>query len=442
MSAPQRKPSMAFAKRGMGYLADIPEEGVSIALDRIHHSGGETRGELTVTRAEVVGSEHLPAHERGHLVRASWNVSSLTSRASMAKYLQARSNHVDWADLLEAFSLNVLRDERRGEPVVMVGRQPVTVGLRYAVAPIMPRDRATLLFAGGGTGKSTLAATLAASMALGQSLVPGWAVHDPGPVLVLDWEADWEEWNDRVAAVAYGAGFDAPELHYLAAKGSIVDMAERCAAVVAKEGIRLLVVDSMGMATPKRGQGGGAEEGATQVFSALRYIGCTSLLIDHVVKEDLDKDEGAGTPYGSVYKVNLARSAWELRLVQEEAEGAVRHVRMDHRKVNRGRLLQPIGLRLEYGETPSGSEVITTTLEAIPEDRDEPDSPEASTKSYRITQLLAQAGPMSATDLADAIGDKRRNVSALLAKLAAKGVVSKAGASQWRIVPDQDEVLR
>src|SRR5207244_3706535 len=54
-----------------------------------------------------------------------------------------------------------------------------------------------------------------------------------------------------------------------------------------------------------------------------RVLETTSLLIDHVTGADLENSHTAAKPYGSVYKQNLARLAFELR---QEGDGAAERI--------------------------------------------------------------------------------------------------------------------
>jgi hypothetical protein len=93
-------------------------------------------------------------------------------------------------------------------------------------------------------------------------------------------------------------------------------------------------------------ENGPAEESALRMFSALRHLGCTILLIDHVTGENVNTQKAVDKPYGSIYKVNLARSVWELKGTPVEGQDA--HMALFHRKVNVGAIQQPIGIKVQH----------------------------------------------------------------------------------------------
>lgn len=344
--------TMRFERQGMGFVGRFPRDFVELSLARLKMSGGELHGEL------VVECSHPDATSDGHLLQARFNVSSMSVRTSTAKYLAGRTAKldIDWASVLEAFCKAVLAAEREGEPFVMVGQRPKREVAPHLLYPIIPRDRATIVFGEGGTGKSYLSAACAIIVSTGIQVVNGWSCARPGPVLVLDWEADEHEWNDRVAAVAGGIGLEPPSIHYRSCIGSLTDQAEDVARYVASHGIALVIVDSVGMATPSAREGTDANEGAKSLFAALRYLRTTALLIDHVTGGDMDR-KAVFKPYGSVYKINLARSVYELRRADDDrasTEEGIAHVALYHRKVNGSSLQRPIGLRYHFSTDEAG----------------------------------------------------------------------------------------
>jgi hypothetical protein len=165
--------------------------------------------------------------------------------------------------------------------------------------------------------------------------------------LILDWEANRNVWDERIKAVAAGAGVEAPEMSYRRCYDSLTHMVEQVAKQVDAEGVALLIVDSVGGGALGDSHEGDASETTRRMFTALRTIGCASLLIDHVSGETIDSDRDSGRPYGSVYKTNLARATFELRAEREGTETQTELI-LINRKVNNGPTLVPIGLGRTY----------------------------------------------------------------------------------------------
>lgn len=330
---------MRAEREGLGYRAAILDEGVSLSIDRIVESRGETYGELTVTRAP-----------EGHLMRSRIALSSSNSRQGAAGYLARRARGPDWVGMLEAFCVDVLSQERQGSPAVPIGRRAPRPQVEFVLEPLLPVGKPTILYGQEGTGKSTLAANIAVAVASGQRTFSRWHVPRPRGVLVLDWEADEADWNDLVAAVAAGNGIEVPEtIWHSACARPLTDDVHRVARLVQEHAVGLVIVDSVGLASPSTRDGADAAEGALRLFSGLRALGTTSLLIDHVNKSD---ESGRNSrPYGSVYKPALARATYELRAGEQVDDDGTRHLALFHRKGNTTAKQAPVGIAVHRSDT-------------------------------------------------------------------------------------------
>lgn len=396
-----------FTRLGASYRAEFPEGRVTMTLARLRHRSGEWVGELTVR------SDDRSAPEDGHLLQANFNASSMTARKTTAGHLEKRAPKVraDWLAHLEAFCVRVLAAEREGSPILDIGTRPVRrEGTPYLLHPMLPKGRATILFGEGGSGKSYLAAAAAVSVASGTPVLDFWHVTQPGRVLVLDWEADVEEWNDRIAGVARGAGIDPPNIAYRQGVRSLVDDQEELARYVAEHNVRLVIVDSVGMASPSTREGSDANDGAIRLFAALRLLDTTCLLVDHVSKAGADQERGALRPYGSIFKVNLARSVYELKRASQLTDG-IASMGLYHRKANGGPLGEPVGIRVEYGD------------DYVRFDREELHDEEldrARPLSFQVEDVLAE-GAMHPKDVADALGANVGSIRVILSRGVQRG---------------------
>jgi hypothetical protein len=333
-----------FVALGMGYRMRWTDNGAELRVEHLRMRSGELGG---MVRASV---------DRRQVAFGRLNLSSLTTRNSFAKLLKERAKGIDWSEALERFCVLVLAAESEGEPFQLVGQKPKREAVPYLLHPILPRDRATIVFGEGGTGKSYLAAAIAVTVQTGTPVIRGWHPTNPGPVLILDWEADDGEWNDRIAAICKAQDIAAPQVHYRNCVGSLTEQVEDVARHVSEAGIVLVIVDSVGMATPPGREGGDANEGAIRMFEAIRHLRTTALLIDHVTGADQGRDKVL-KPYGSIYKVNLARSVYELRRADDdhEQEDGIAHVALYHRKANGAALQKPTGLRYAFATDDDGT---------------------------------------------------------------------------------------
>ena len=387
-----------FERRGLGYFARV--DGAELSFDRLRWATGDLFGELTVR------------HDGQHLTQTKWNASTLSTRANMAKGLKERapSLRVDWATVLEDFSKRVLAVEREGEPFKVIGRQPRRPAIPYLLHPMLPEGKPTILYGPGASGKSTLAGALVVSVASGEPVVDGWRIRQPVRALVLDFEADGEEWNDRIALIAKGAGIDAPEVDYRFCGGrSFVDQVEDVSRYVTARKVGLVVVDSVGMASPTNREGSDANESVIRLFRAIRHLRITTLLIDHVTGADLDADKSS-KPYGSVYKVNLARSTWEMRRGDDtpvvEGEPLIGHAAVYHRKSNDSAKAAPFGVRFEYAD------------DYWRIDR-EPIADDALSAGMPLDRQIVDAlrdGPLTPKEISDVLGANRGSVRKILTR--------------------------
>lgn len=399
---------MRVEKDGLGYVADIPDEGIRIHVDRLSESRGELTGELTVQRAPD-----------GHLMRSRINLVSQRTRSDTAKFLGTRSSGVDWTGLLETFALKVLDLERRGEPATLIGNRPPRGAPDWMLHPILLRGVATLLYGEGGTGKSTFTAAVAASVATGVPLLEGWHVPAPSPVLVLDWEADGDDWNDIVSAICAGMSVPPPPIYHMPCGASLPAQLHRIAREVDDKGAKLVIVDSVGLATPSAREGTDANESALRLFSALRVLGVTSLLIDHVAKSAVGNEGSAMGPYGSIYKTNSARAVYELRASPEPDPDGTRHLALIHRKGNRTAKQPTQGIRVSRDDAH-------IYLEAEPVD-DSPRLASALSLQERIRRALLEARrPMTAKELASDLGTNSAVVNTTLMR--ATGLFIRTGS--------------
>lgn len=385
---------MRFGRSGLGYVGLWSKGGIQMSIDHLRRSRGELHGEMIVESAVV-------ARGRGHLHRASFNLSSSTSRKTLAKLLEERSSPqtFPWLDHLEEFCTAVLDAERKGTPLTAVGNLPAREAESYLIDPLLPARKTTIVYAAGGTGKSYLAVLASVMVALGHSSL-GWRVTR-GPVLYLDWETDEYEVDERIKRVAAGLGVKAPEILYRGCAAPLEDMAEVMARTVSDKRIALVVIDSVGMASGTAREGGDANESALRLFASLRHLQTTILAIDHITGEDVRSEKAVAKPYGSIYKVNLARSVWELRAGEDQG-----HLALFHRKVNRGSLHEPIGIAVTHEDNQ-----VKFKREAVDDAR----LVKGMTTAARIQRAVAD-GPLTYAQLSEVLDIATNKIRAVVSR--------------------------
>jgi hypothetical protein len=387
-------------KRGLGYFLTWPAQQIEITFTKLKHRSSDTTADVLIVC-------HLPGINLrdGHVSMGRQNLSAPKGRMDFAKSLQARvkDERIDWQDVIEQAFVAVLVAESKGEPIVDIDGFDEPPEFRsYALDPVAPRGETTVLFAPGGSGKSYAALALALSVQLGIEIIPGIPPAITGPVLYLDWETNAKTVKTRIRKIAGGMGFDPPRIAYRRCLAPLADDAEQLSTEIAKRGIVLVVIDSAGAAIGSQGEYGDANEGALKFFEAIRVLGSdlTVIVIDHVAKPGpIRKGQQPNqNPYGSVYKVNAARSVWSLGEIargEDDVTCALRHT-----KVNDSKMYRPISYRLVWS----------------------PDGVTPETATFEMADYIAQPGTGSgsvADRAVEFIGNGRQSTSAIAMALGA-----------------------
>jgi hypothetical protein len=341
-----------FEKVGLGYRSWPTNDKVvaELKVSHIKRKSGDLHGFLQVS-CNFAGVKTI----NGVLHSTRFNLSAGQTRKQVATLLKSRTpgfEEFDWFDALEYLCQHVEIAESQGEPIVAVGtdRPPVQRSTRLALDPLVPANVAALLYGPGGAGKSVLALAGALSVATDTEVIPGVPPRISGPVLYLDWETDAATVNDRLWSLCTGAGVQPANVSYRRCNRPLADDAEELAMLVGKMQIVYMVIDSCGPAMGTSGEYGDANESTLRLFEAIRHIGISTQIVDHVSKQEMRSSKGtvAGLlPYGSIYKVNLSRAAWELRNSTSADDEQLR-ISLHNTKANDARLHEPIRLLLDW----------------------------------------------------------------------------------------------
>jgi hypothetical protein len=337
-SVPRAKPDVEQV--GLGFQMNV--YGYRFAANRVTESRGEVWVHLSVDgpRNWLLRPVHV-------------NLSSPTARKGLATNLGARAKgaRVDWVDLVDRFCGGVINIRQQGEPIERVGRLEGESELQWLVEPFMPLNVPTILYGPQKIRKSTLGQIIAVGCQTGITTIPGWHFRQCN-VAALDWEADREEWNWRIKRIASGLGIDPPEIFYRLCTRTLVDQVEDLAVLRAKFDIGLWIVDSANPAMRQTGDGGDPSGAAIEFFNAMRAIGGTWLIIDHVSGMNMEHGQSGPIhkPIGSTLKTARARAAWELKSETNPSE-TVAELLLRCEAMNGTRSPAPISLRIVYEPT-------------------------------------------------------------------------------------------
>lgn len=374
---------------GMGYVVTFHDaaggEVITFVLESVENTAWGTMATTTV-RSNIVGARGLTG---GYLTTERVNLLSSKGRADLGRRIDAlvpappSAAHVDWERVVEQVALLVMEQERRPVVPVNLSTRPVPSAQRYLIPSLVPVNKATILYGAGGTGKGWLASAIAAAVQSGTGWL-GWRVEQAN-VLYCDWESDEDDAVTRIAMTSAGMGLSSPApVHYARFISPLERHQNDVAAMVKSLDIGLLVIDSTGAAMAGSSGGDQANE-AIRFFKLLRTLGCSVVAIDHIAGEDQKKAHGAAKPYGSVFKWNMARNAFELGAQSEEGEVPQRLL-VRHRKNNLGPKLPAFGLEATWG--PSWMRYERSVVAAVP----------ATSVEDRVYDAI-QSGPGMARDI-------------------------------------------
>lgn len=365
---------------------------------------------------------------------ADWgqmNLSASQTRSGVAKRLEEQwSGPVcpPYRDMLSEAAGWVVEQYREGEPLKVIGdKRPVTP-TRYALWPIMPLNELTVMFADGGSGKSMLAIAWVMAMQQNQQLLGLMPGAKNLRALYLDWETHDYEQHNRFWRVANGFGLEDPKpILYRECYRPLHRDIANIRRMVEDNDVNVVVIDSIGAAV-----GGDPIDAAANIgmVGAIRSLRVTTLAVDHV-----NKTESNGKPFGSVYKFNYARAAWELKKAVSGDENQI-NIALLHRKANNGRLQSAMGFRLDF-DGDDGPVTITRQEVA--------DMPELAVHlplTERIRGIIRR-NHFNNEQIVEAIQEftpesKRDTINRLISRLRQSGEVEAiAGGLRWTGKPDK-----
>lgn len=337
------------------------------------------------------------------LDRNNVNLLSAGGKNTQAKRLEKYRDDISWDDALTWLAQLTVDSAAQGEPPVPIGKKHENMKLEYQLSPILEKNQPTTLYSPGGFFKSYLAEYIACLVQFnhtGLAHSRGCWVPTPGNVLYLDWESSKEDHERRVWALKQGLGIDAEETFwYRFCQRPLAADILSIQRLVHDKNISLLIVDSQMAAS---GQGPDPSQVSTQFYNALRSLKCTTLTLDHVSKAEWGRlaDADSLGPHGSVVKFNRSRSQFEIKKSQTPGDDYI-EIALVHRKHNEGKLLKPIGIRIDF-EHNADDELERVTLKAC-DISDNPDLSKVQTVKDRLISVLA-GGSMSVTDLEQDLG--------------------------------------
>ncbi len=408
---------------GIGFIHySWPELGLRVLAERYTDDGNT---ELRFYKKDSADERLL------HTTRV--NLMSTQTMNSLVKRLGENSDVKEWTDILTYITGKTMEIIRRGEPEVRIGKKPETMKVEYQLAPILEKNQPTTIYSPGGYLKSYLAAYIACLVQFNVAGITDYNscwMPTAGNVLYLDWESSETDHNRRVWAIKQGLGIDTEEtLLYRFCSQPLVSDIHNIQRLVADNDIQLVIIDSQMAAA---GYGLDPAQVASQHFNAVRSLRCTSLTLDHSSKAEwsksIDSDNSTG-PYGSVVKFNRSRSQYEIKKSQTAGDNFV-ELAIVHRKHNEGKLLKPIGLRIDFNSDANGDlEKVTFSSCDI---ANNPELSKSRTTKDRITDILKKGG-MTVKEIAEELDKPETTIRMELNRDANKGIFVKRD-NKWGLL--------
>jgi AAA domain len=374
-------------------VCDDADEVVRFEVTTLTKTVWGIRGRVTV-RSRMKGARVVP-NMSGYVTTETMDFLSGKSRQMFATRLAELipapkgSAVIDWSLVVERMVAQIMDQEHRQPVVLDLATVTATSYTPHLWPYVVPERKATIMYGAGGTGKSALACGIAAAVQTGKPLL-GYKTKQAN-VLYLDWETDEGDVAHRLAAASRGIGLTAvAPVKYMSLELPLELEMTHIAAAVVENDIGLIILDSVGMASTQGRDGSDPAAGAIEFFRALRILNAAVLCIDHISGEDQRRGRlGASKPYGSIFKWNTARNAFELIDATEDQSGS--RLILRHRKAN-------LGPKMPGGEVMMRVKW-DTTVDSVTYQRVVTNEPQVSLPE-RITEAL-ETGPASYKTLLD-----------------------------------------
>ncbi len=429
-----------LTRTGLGYIlsvsddAESEEEILRFEVTALTKNAWGISGRVTV-RSRIASARVVPSISGYYVTTERLDFLSGKSRTLFAERLNtlipppASGAAIDWGMVVEELVARVMDAEHRQPVLKVLSEVPPTPETPHLLPFLLPDPKATILYGAGGTGKSIISTAIGAAIQTGMPFL-GWESIQRN-VLYLDWETDEGDLSHRNAVVSKGLGLDEPApVSYMSLELPLELEMSHIAAAVVENDIGLVIIDSVGMASTQGRDGSDPAEGAITFFRALRMLNAAVLCIDHISGEDQRRGRaGASKPYGSVFKWNSARNAFELIDASEE-DGPMR-VTLRHRKANLGPRMSDLTLSVRWDDD---SVVFRRVEDSL-----------VYPLAYRIIEVLA-TGPASYKNLIELLNDDKRydvvtesGVRNASRELLASGQISVDHAGVLRVVTDEPD---
>ena len=364
----------------------FPDDGVTMTFDRPYKGRGSIVTQVTIESTDL-----------GYLIGpVRYDTLSTSKTTELVRALDKREQR-PWLEMLSAAARLVTFSVETTAEFIDMRKSKPKVDSRWAIKPLVPALKPAVLYADGGTGKSTTAIAICMSVASGLEIVPGVIPDVTGTAMYLDWESDEDEMHSVISKIAKGLGPMGPNgehlthedfaITYVPCHDNLAGMAEELEKKVEEHGTVFAVVDS---AVPASSDDVNDVEAPKAMFRALRQMGVPSLILAHVSKDDGKK------PFGSAFWWNYARSVWRMSGEQIPDADYIT-IGLEHRKANGFKLQPPMAVRVDHTDTTI--KFTSTSVMGMAK------LASGLPVSYQVERLLKDGKARTVAEIADELND-------------------------------------
>ena len=380
------------------------EPDIRVELSKIDRRGSRAYAKMRVWTGK-----------RGMIYMASVSLYDQRSRKEIIDYLMQQHPLADWNSILHQIAATVDSHSEKPGVTIDLARHVPKNDSPYLIFPLVRQNQSTVLYADGGSGKSTFALAVAATGATQKSFIPGISNTAGRPIktLYLDWEADDDDVASMLKELSRGAQQKIPDdhIHYQSVSGAFIDHVDELVEIIVDNGIELIIVDSL---VASAGSDVNDAEAARLFHNSVRSLNVASIAITHTNKSD--------TLFGSKFFWNLSRQVFRLTSISEPETNPV--LGLYHEKSNRSKLIAPVAYDVEFsGSTEADNASIRYVAKDI---QSVPELAKGTGLRERLIGLLRN-GSMTVEQLAERTGADQTQILATMERMS--GTFSRAGGT-------------
>ena len=284
--------------------------------------------------------------------------------------------------------------------------------MEWLIEGLVPKDFLTILYGNSGLGKSYLCKWIAASVAMGGTILGN--KIERGNILWLDFEMNEEEACRRLWKVARGLGLEIPPQGFFYYRPSqslgTTSLEEEVCTEIRDKHIKLVVIDSLSIGAA--GLDVSEHKDVVKLLKSAEKWG-TVIAIDHITKAASQGNQSTASIFGSTFKRAIARSTMLLTPAGDSG-----FVALQQGKNNFGQMASRAFLNLDF-DNAAGSFIVREIQESDPRLAEASRHMSAKDQLWHIlVQLYGKKNePVTLDELTQATGKSESTIRSYLSQL-------------------------